>query len=70
MSTWRRMFRKRPYALMSAGVLFALLSGDRARLEQLYGEAQRVETGNRPQGGARVMVEIPYRTTLSARFAP
>ncbi|HET6900184.1 MAG TPA: VWA domain-containing protein, partial [Vicinamibacteria bacterium] len=32
MSTWRRLFRRRPYALALAGGLFALLAGDRAQL--------------------------------------
>jgi len=32
MSTWRRLFRRRPYALTLAGGLFVLLAGDRAQL--------------------------------------
>ena len=32
MSTWRRLIRRRPYALALAGGMFALLAGDRAHL--------------------------------------
>jgi hypothetical protein len=32
MSTWRRLFRRRPYLLMSAGALVIALSGDRASM--------------------------------------
>jgi hypothetical protein len=32
MSTWRRLLRRRPYALTLAGGLFVLLAGDRAQL--------------------------------------
>ena len=32
MSAWRRLFRRRPYALAAAGVLMVLMAGDRAQL--------------------------------------
>jgi len=36
------------------------LATTRARLEQLYGAAQRFEIGNAPEGGARVRVALPF----------
>jgi sensor histidine kinase YesM len=38
------------------------LSNTRARLRTLYGEAHRFELGNRPEGGLRVRLTIPFRT--------
>jgi two-component sensor histidine kinase len=37
------------------------LSNTRARLRTLYGEAHRFELGNRPEGGLRVRLTIPFR---------
>jgi signal transduction histidine kinase len=37
------------------------LANTRARLAGLYGEAQRLELGTAPGGGARVRVTLPYR---------
>jgi len=37
------------------------LSNTRARLRTLYGEAHRFELGNRPDGGLRVRLAIPFR---------
>jgi two-component system, LytTR family, sensor kinase len=42
------------------------LANTRARLEQLYGAAATLETGNRPSGGAYVGVRLPLRTTVAA----
>ncbi len=39
------------------------LSNTRARLRTLYGEAHRFEFGNRAEGGLRVRLTIPFRTT-------
>lgn len=39
------------------------LGNTRARLEQLYGDAQRLDAGNRPGGGARVSVSLPWHLT-------
>lgn len=39
------------------------LSNTRARLRELYGEAHRFEMAGRPEGGLRVELTIPYRTT-------
>jgi sensor histidine kinase YesM len=41
------------------------LSNTRARLQQLYGNAQRLELANSPQGGLVVSVRIPWRTATS-----
>lgn len=38
------------------------LSNTRARLRTLYGDAHRFELGNRPEGGLRVRLTIPFRT--------
>jgi two-component system LytT family sensor kinase len=38
------------------------LSNTRARLRTLYGEAHRFELYNRPEGGLRVRVTIPFQT--------
>ena len=38
------------------------LSNTRARLRTLYGEAHRFELGNRPEGGLRVRLTIPFHT--------
>ncbi len=43
------------------------LSNTRARLRTLYGEAHRFELGNRPEGGLRVRLTIPFRTAEEAR---
>jgi hypothetical protein len=37
------------------------VSNTAARLEQLYGAEQEFRRENRPEGGARVSIEIPYR---------
>lgn len=42
----------------------------RARLEQLYGEAQRIELADRPGGGATVEITIPFRTGETLGEAP
>ena len=38
------------------------LANTRARLRTLYGDAHRFELGNRPEGGLRVRLTIPFRT--------
>jgi two-component system, LytTR family, sensor kinase len=38
------------------------LRNTEARLEQLYGQTARFEVGASPLGGARVLIEIPFRT--------
>jgi LytS/YehU family sensor histidine kinase len=38
------------------------LSNTRARLRTLYGEMHRFELSNRPEGGLRVRVTIPFQT--------
>jgi len=42
----------------------------RARLEQLYGEAQRIDLMNRPGSGAVVEIMIPFRTGETLGEAP
>lgn len=37
------------------------LRASRARLQQIYGAAQRFELRNRPAGGVEVVLELPYR---------
>jgi LytS/YehU family sensor histidine kinase len=37
------------------------LGNTRRRLEQLYGDGQRLEIRNRPEGGAVAVLELPYR---------
>ena len=39
------------------------LSNDRDRLAMLYGAEQSFELENPPEGGARVRVRLPFRTT-------
>ena len=43
------------------------LSNTRARLRTLYGEAHRFELGNRPEGGLRVRVTIPFQTAEKSK---
>ena len=43
------------------------LSNTRARLRTLYGEAHHFELGNRPEGGLRVRLTIPFHTTEKSR---
>ncbi|HEY9516719.1 MAG TPA: histidine kinase [Gemmatimonadaceae bacterium] len=38
------------------------LTNTRSRLRRLYGAAQRLEIANRPEGGLKVSLTIPYRT--------
>ena len=42
------------------------LSNTRARLRTLYGEAHQFELANRPEGGLRVRLTIPFRTAEPA----
>jgi sensor histidine kinase YesM len=42
----------------------------RSRLASLYGAAQKIEFGPRPEGGVVVRVEIPLRQTCRAEMAP
>jgi signal transduction histidine kinase len=49
------------------------LNNTRARLHHLYGESQRLETGNGPDGGAFVRATIPWRAAPAfpqAQVAP
>ena len=49
------------------------LTNTRARLRKLYGEAHRLTLEDRPEGGSRVLVELPYRegaTTAPADHEP
>jgi signal transduction histidine kinase len=41
------------------------LVNTRARLQQLYGSAQHVDLSNAPDGGARVVVSLPYRVAAA-----
>jgi two-component system, LytTR family, sensor kinase len=43
------------------------LANTRARLERLYGEAARLEVGNRSTGGAYARVRLPLRRVTGAR---
>jgi two-component system, LytTR family, sensor kinase len=43
------------------------LANTRARLAQLYGPSARLVTANRPEGGAVVVVGLPYRETDGER---
>ena len=42
------------------------LSNTRARLAQLYNSVHTMSVENRPEGGARVQLDLPFRTELSA----
>ncbi len=42
----------------------------RARLESLYGKAQSIDFGPRPEGGVRVRVELPLRSAQKAEAIP
>jgi len=42
------------------------LTNTRARLRKLYGEAHRLVLENRPEGGWRVLVELPFRESGKA----
>ncbi len=42
------------------------LGNTRRRLEQLYGESQRLEIRNRPEGGALAVLEVPYHLASSS----
>jgi len=53
----------------SIGRLGVGLSNTRARLEQLYGERQRIVFGRSEQGGGTVTVTIPYHTDEVATLA-
>ncbi len=46
------------------------LSNTRARLERLYGGDARLELGSAPGGGARVVVEIPFRVRVAGAESP
>lgn len=47
------------------------LANTRARLQQLHGDAQRLEIGMAPEGGARITVRIPFRPApVSSRTTP
>jgi two-component system, LytTR family, sensor kinase len=43
------------------------LSNAAERLRAHYGERQRLDIGTRPEGGARVSIELPWHTTAEAR---
>ena len=45
------------------------LSNCRERLHRLYGEEQRFELRNAPQGGLVVELEIPFRTTAAVEVS-
>jgi len=40
------------------------LTNTRARLSKLYGEAHRLVLEDRPEGGTRLIVELPYREVV------
>jgi glucose-6-phosphate-specific signal transduction histidine kinase len=42
------------------------LTGTRARLAELYGSGQRLEVSGASEGGARVLIEIPFTTDARA----
>ena len=42
------------------------LRNTRERLRQLYGEDHRFRLANGPDGGARLLIEVPYRETCNA----
>jgi two-component system LytT family sensor kinase len=54
-----------PGALLDEGVG---LANTRARLQQLYGIAHRIEAGNRPEGGFAVRIAIPWRGAAAAEL--
>jgi signal transduction histidine kinase len=41
------------------------LANTRARLEALYGAAQRLEIANQPEGGTIVTIEVPWHPTTA-----
>jgi LytS/YehU family sensor histidine kinase len=43
------------------------LANTRARLRTLYGAAQRFEMGNRPEGGLRARLTIPFHTAEESK---
>lgn len=43
------------------------LSNTRARLEQLYGDAQSLDAGTAALGGGSVVVDLPFRTSSAAK---
>jgi hypothetical protein len=45
------------------------LANVRARLEALYGAAQKIELDARPEGGVRVRIEIPWRLATQLKQA-
>lgn len=53
-----------PDAVTTTGRTGIGAANTRARLHELYGEAQRFTMNNRPEGGLNVRVEIPYREIL------
>jgi anti-sigma regulatory factor (Ser/Thr protein kinase) len=42
------------------------LTNTRERLRALYGDAQRLELSNRPEGGLRLLLDLPYRAAETA----
>jgi two-component sensor histidine kinase len=50
---------------MGGSITFGLgLSNTRARLEQLYGSAHRFELSNSAEGGLRVDLDLPFKTSI------